>query len=243
VEKEERVIISLPGVPREMEYLVEHAVLPYLRQRFDLHGIIKTRVIHTAGVGESTIDDLIGELEAMSNPSVGLAAHSGQVDVRITAKANSVDEVEALILPIEDTVRQRLGKWVYGADQDTLEGAALDNLERHGWRLAVVEAGLGGNLIRRLASIPGPFAGGEIMTELPLPDDLPNICSKYRQNRSAEVGLAVAIYPAGDRQDVHLALVSPLGSELFKRPYGGPPEYAPRWALHHSLDIIRNLGV
>lgn len=241
VEKEGRVIISLPGVPREMEYLMHQAVLPYLRQRFNLKGVIKTRVIHTAGVGESQIDDLIGDLERMSNPTVGLAAHSGQVDVRITAKADSEEEAWALIRPLEEEVRQRLGNWVYGADEETLERVALKVLERKGWTLVVVEAGLGGGLVRRLAPIQGPFLGGEVLAEILTPDELMTYTEAYRQARGAEVGLGVAIYPGSEKQDVHLVLITPHGKQSFNRPYGGPAEYAPRWALHHSLDIIRNV--
>jgi competence/damage-inducible protein CinA-like protein len=83
-------IICLPGVPREMEYLTQNVVLPYLRDRFQLSGTIKARVLHVAGVGESTIDDWIGDLETSTNPTVGLLAHPGQVDIRITASAESV---------------------------------------------------------------------------------------------------------------------------------------------------------
>ncbi len=241
VEKNGRVVISLPGVPREMEYLVQNAVIPYLRQRFHLSGVIKTRVIHTAGVGESQIDDLVGDLEAMSNPTVGLAAHSGQVDVRITAKAGSESEAKVLIQSVEEVVRKRLGGWVYGADEDTLEEAATNNLHRKGWSLAIVEAGLGGKLIQRLAAAQGLFLGGEILTGTPNLDELIASTEACRNSYHAQVGLGVAIHPAGERQEVYLVLVTPMGKQQFTRPYGGPPENVPRWALHHSLDLIRNL--
>jgi molybdopterin-biosynthesis enzyme MoeA-like protein len=94
VETDAKAVISLPGVPREMEYLVQHALLPYLKKRFNLTGVIKSRVLHTAGVGESQIDDLIGDLERLSNPTVGLAAHSGQVDARITVKADTLERAD-----------------------------------------------------------------------------------------------------------------------------------------------------
>jgi competence/damage-inducible protein CinA-like protein len=241
VEVEEHAIISLPGVPREMEYLFVNAALPYLRQRYNLTGMIKTRLVHTAGVGESQIDDLISDLETLSNPTVGLAAHSGQVDVRITAKADSAGEAEALITPVEAAVRQRLGGWVYGADQETLEEVALRALTRKGWTLTVVEAGLGGLLIRRLASAGGPFRGGELLSDTPTPGELVDTIEASRQRRHAEAGLGVAIYPQGDRQEVFFVLITPDGLSQSSRPYGGPPEYASRWALHHSLDMIRNL--
>jgi nicotinamide-nucleotide amidase len=237
-----KVVISLPGVPREMEYLMENAVLPYLRQHYALKGIIKARVLHTAGAGESQIDNQIDDLERLSNPTVGLAAHSGQVDVRITAKAASEAEADAMIREVEATIRQRLGNWVYGADNETLEEMAMQHLQQRGWTLTVVESDLGGELLRRLAESPGVFRGGEMLAERPNDSEaLLAVTENYRQAREADVGLGVAIYPRGEKQDVQVALITPEGKRTLQRPYGGPPEYAPRWALHHSLDILRNL--
>ncbi len=241
VESAGSTIICLPGVPREMEYLVNNAIIPLLRKRFALSGMIKSRVVHTAGVGESQIDDLIADLETMINPTVGLAAHSGQVDVRITAKADTEDEIEALIQPVETSIRKRLGDWVYGVDQETLEEVALRNIQRNGWSLVVVESGLGGNLIRRLATSQGPFLGGEVLVETPSPEELLAIAETFRQARQAQVCLGVAIIPSNARHEVHLAIVTPAGTQMLSRPYGGPPEYVQRWALHQSLDVIRKL--
>lgn len=241
VETDGCAIIALPGVPREMEHLMQQAVLPYLRQRFDLTGVIKTRVLHTAGVGESQIDDRIGDLEKLSNPTVGLAAHSGQVDVRITAKAGSEAEADPMIVEVEATLRQRLGDWVYGADQETLEQMALDHLGARGWALAVVEVGLGGELARRLVKAAGNYSGGLVLVSM---DDIQQLLATTRdfcRSRQAEVGLGVMIIPGAERQEVHLVLHSPLGEQQHQRPFGGPPAYAPRWAAHHSLDLLRRL--
>lgn len=242
LEHRSHVIISLPGVPREMEFLMEHVVIPFLRQHYDLHGIIKARVLHTVGVGESQIDDLIGDLEELSNPTVGLAAHSGQVDIRITAKADSVEASDQLINPIEDTLRDRLGDWIYGFDQETLEEISLKSIAKKHWTITIVEAGLGGILIRRLASIQGPFLGGQVLKEPPLAEELMALTDSYRQSQQADVGLGVAIHPGVDKQDVFVALITPLKKRQFMRPYGGPPEYAPVWALNQSLDIIRRIS-
>ncbi len=241
MEIEGRSIITLPGVPREMKYLTRNKVLPYLHQRYQLTGIIKARIIHTAGAGESQIDDLIGDLEELSNPTVGLSAHSGQVDVRITAKADSEDQADALIKPVEDIVRQRLGDWVYGADLDTLEESALLNIKQKGWTLVAIEAGLFGTLVHQLATAPGPFLGGEVLTRIPPPEELLGITNSYRQASGADVAIGAAIYPGEETQDVRLVLITPEETKQYNRPYGGPPGNAPRWALHHSLDLIRNL--
>ena len=234
-------IASLPGVPREMEHLMEHEILPYLRERFGLKGIIKARLLHTASVGESQIDDLIGDLETLSNPTVGLAAHSGQVDVRITVKADSEAEADARIAEIEEILRTRLGNWIYGADEETLEVAALRTLVKKGWTLAVVEFGLGGELVRLLAGQPGPFLSGEVLPERPEPEELYAFVESYRQARGADVALGAVLYPDGEKQEVFLALSTPEGKREYRRTYGGPPAYAPRWALNLSLDLLRKL--
>jgi nicotinamide-nucleotide amidase len=242
LEHQSHLIISLPGVPREMEYLINHAVIPYLRQHYDLHEMIKTRIIHTVGVGESQIDDKIGDLEELSNPTVGLAAHSGQVDVRITAKAENLDNINDLIVPIENTVRHRLGDCVYGVDQDTLEEIALRAVADKNWTIAVVEAGLNGLLSRRLASCEGPFLGGQVLKEPPIVDELSAITDLYRKNQHADVGFGVAILPEADKLQAQLFLITPDGKYQYFRPYGGPREYGPLWALNQSLDIIRRIS-
>ncbi len=146
-----KIIISLPGVPSEMEYLLENAVLPYLRQRYQLTGLIKARVIHTAGVGESQIDDLISDLEKLSNPTVGLAAHSGQVDVRITVKADSEEQADRMIAEIESQLSQRLGSGFTAQIRKPWKTWRCKPYSR-GWTLAVLEFGLGGALINRLSA-------------------------------------------------------------------------------------------
>lgn len=127
-EYEDRIVISLPGVPKEMEYFTIHFVQPYLREKYQLKSIIQVKVIHTAGIGESNIDQLIGDLENMENPTVGLSAHAGQCDIRIAAKAESQSEANEMIDRVVEIVRQRLGSHIYGYDQDTLEGVINNNL-------------------------------------------------------------------------------------------------------------------
>ena len=241
VDREEKIIISLPGVPREMEYLMQNHILPYLRQRFDLHGIIKARVIHTAGIGESQIDEMIGDLETLSNPTIGLLAHSGQVDVRITAKANSENEADQMIQELEKIVQERLGDMIYGADQDTLESKAFEALQNKGWNLVVLEAGLNGDLIKRLASNPLLFLGGKVLTNTPGPDELNELAISYRQSSHAQVALGISLIPGPEKQDIYLSLITPDETQQFHRPYGGAPGNASRWAVNHALNLLRKL--
>ena len=236
-----KTIISLPGVPREMEFLMEKSVLPYLVEHYHLKGIIKTLTLHTAGAGESQIDDLIGDLEKMSNPTVGLSAHAGQVDVRITAKADSLAEADAMILAVEDSIRGLLGDWVYGVDQQTRQEVALDNIASLGWKLCVLEAGLNGRLTQRLTSAEGPFVGGEVLTQLPDASLLNSLTKDFRAARSADIALGIALYPSGEKQDILLTMITPYGEKSLSRSYGGPPQLASGWAVNLGLDWIRKL--
>jgi nicotinamide-nucleotide amidase len=249
VEKSEKAIIALPGVPREMEYLMEHSIIPYLRQHFQLKGIIKARLLHTVGAGESQIDDLIGEWEILSNPTVGLAAHSGQVDVRITAKANSESEADEMIAVVESDLRGRLSEWIYGVDEETLEEVALKRIFENGWTLAIVEHGIGGNLISRLSrsaqtsqpDLAGIIQGGEVIGQLESPEELENIVANYREASGADCCLGAAVFRGEEKQDIYLVLVSPNGVQKASRSYGGPREYAPRYAIFNGLDLLRRL--
>lgn len=242
VETNAQVIIALPGVPREMEYLFEHYVQDYLRRKFDLHSVIKTRILHTAGVGESQIDERIGDLETMKNPTVGLAAHSGQVDVRITAKAASEREADRLIAEVENDLRLRLGEWIYGADQEMLEKIALDRLTERGWNLAAIEAGLGGEIIRRLTALRRAFVSGEVLSSPLSMHELKERTEAYRHICGSEVGIGVSAEFLSDRARIHLVLLTPEETHEQTSHFGGPLEYAHRWAGHNLLNLIRKLG-
>lgn len=241
VEAGSKCVVALPGVPREMEYLFIHHTLVYLRQKYGLTGVIKTLVLHTAGVGESVIDDQIGDLETLSNPTVGLAAHSGQVDIRIAVKADSEEAANRLIAPVEADLRKRLGGCIYGVNQETLEEVTLDKLASKGLSVAIVEAGLNGELSRQLSASKTGFKGGQILAELPASEILLSITDAYRQQCQAQVGLGVVLYPGNDKQDVQWVILTPEKQQQFSRSYGGPPENAPRWALNNSLELLRNL--
>src|SRR5688500_4226315 len=112
------IVISLPGVPHEMEYILHESIIPYLQKRFNLNQIIKIRILHCAGLGEGMIDEKIDDLEKLSNPTIGLAAHTGVVDIRIAAKAKDEAEADEMIANIENQIRERLGNVDFGADED-----------------------------------------------------------------------------------------------------------------------------
>ena len=234
-------VISLPGVPSEMEYLIQNAVLPYVKRTFSLSGIIKARVLHTSGAGESIIDDMIGDLESLANPTVGLAAKSGQVDVRITAKASSEAEADTLIAGVEREVRRVLEEFIYGVDDDTLARVAIRTLAESGKTLSIVEGGLGGALMREFADAPSVLLGGEMLSERPSAEALAVMTADLRKKRSASVGLGVTLHAGAQKQEIFIALSAETGTSNYTRPYGGPPKNAPVWAVNHALNLLRAL--
>jgi len=153
-----KFVMSLPGVPHELQHLTENSVLPFLQQQFGIKTIIKTRVLKTAGVGESNIDRLISDLEESDNPTVGLAAHLGAVDIRVSAKADTPAEVNLLLDRMEATVRERLGDMIYGMDEETIEAVDVNLLLKNVLKIAILETNTGGELVRRLTSVPGGFS-------------------------------------------------------------------------------------
>jgi nicotinamide-nucleotide amidase len=151
VEDPRGVIFSLPGVPVELKWLFAHEVEPYLRRKFNLAEVIHYRVLKIVGVGESAVDDKIGHLIAgSSNPTVGVLAHPGQVDVRIAAKAANKVEAMKLIAPLEAEVRELMGTAVFAFDDETMEHVVGELLSTQGKTVAVYEDLTCGQLAERV---------------------------------------------------------------------------------------------
>ena len=112
LERGKSLIFALPGVPIEMEGMLNEQVLPRITTRYSLTGVILTRNIKVEGIGESQIDALIRDLEQLSNPTVGLAAAKGYVLIRMTAKAENTELADALLKDLDDEIRTRLADWV-----------------------------------------------------------------------------------------------------------------------------------
>jgi len=260
VETERGCVISLPGVPREMTTMFDTVVIPYLQEKMGAPAVILARVLRTAGIGESRIDAIIQDLERLSNPTVGLAAHAGQTDIRITAKAASVKDAEALIEPIVQDVRSRLGISIYGEEAETIEEILLPLMSRDGLTLAIAEAGTGGLVEERLAAVPGAsqvvcqvVSGGkwaQLAAELklsPLPTMATSLADRaeaaamqVRTFTGASVGLAVLTDKnEEDRPIMGFGLVTPESTQSQERGYGGPPEYVTTWASTLAFDRLR----
>ena len=151
VEDPRGVVFALPGVPFEMKWLFDNEVMPYLRKKFDLNEIITYKVLKVAEIGESSVDDRIGHLIANStNPTVGVLAHPGQVDVRIAAKAANAEEAMKLIAPVEEEARSLLGRHVFAVDDETMEDATGNLLRQQDVTIAAYEDLTAGMVAERM---------------------------------------------------------------------------------------------
>jgi len=241
-----RAIISLPGVPQEMETIFHRSVVPYLQKKFNLNEIIKVRLLHTSGMGEAAIDEQVGEFERLANPTVGLAAHAGLVDIRLAAKAKNENEADRLIAEVETAIRARLGNAVFGVDEETLERAALEAAAARGWNVAALESGLDGRLARglsaaqpaNLVAVESP-ALSEVEVAALQPGELAARTRELRERSGAKAALGVALFRSESEQAIELHLATPEGEKSQRLTYGGPPNYSPRWAGNMALNWLR----
>jgi competence/damage-inducible protein CinA-like protein len=229
VETERNAVISLPGVPNEMELILHESIIPYLQKRFHLDELIKIRVIHCSGLGEGTIDEKIGDLEKLSNPTVGLAAHTGVVDIRIAAKAKTESEADAMIAAVENQVRERLGSAVFGVDEEKLEDVVLDLIAKRGWKLVAIESGLGGSLSR---SVPHTASLSALSV-----DSLTQALRAAQADSQAEAALGVVADV--ETRSADMVMILPTGEQTHHITYGGPPRSLPRWATNLALNWLR----
>ena len=205
-----KLIVALPGPPREMQRMWADQVVP----RLPLPSrALRHTTIHTQGIGESNVAELLQELTRSANPSVATYARKTGVDVRVAASADTGETAQQLLEPVLNAVRGLLGKWTWGEDADTLAGAVSRALA--GRTLGVIEAGSAGVLGTLLADEPD-FLDAAVtqdhrrlitlgLTPVTLHDAglvseqaARELAAGAREHLGAEVGLAVVVQASGD---------------------------------------------
>lgn len=252
VHQEGKYIIAMPGVPREMKRMMDEQVLPFLRQLVGQPVTIRSKVLRTIGIGESLVDQRIADLMQSENPTVGLAAHMGQVDVRITARAPGPREAEIMIAQMERQIRQRLGDWIYGEGTETIEEVVVRSLRTRGETLAVVETNTEGHIARRLREVEG---GAEVLVHAEVraaPEGTPDsdlaadLARQVRRESSATWALVV-YGTAGADEGVYgrqlgetvIVLAGAEGVSTHHFKLGGRDEHSQRWVANRALDTVR----
>ncbi len=255
VEHQGKYVIALPGVPREMKHLMETRILPWLREKTGGEWIILSKTLRTCAIGESQVDEKITDLEASTNPTVGLLAHPGQTDVRVTAKARTRAEAETLIKEMEARVRERLGDWIYGEGDETVEEVAARLLAARNWRIALGETNTAGKIAERLRSRP---EGSRIIKSAMLLDNVTELSEKnagtiaeqFRNVTSADIAIAV-LGTTNSGQDMYaedtgksaMAVATAAGTITRAYPVGGISDYSQTWIITRALDLVRRAAL
>ena len=163
-EKDGKTVIMLPGPPKECMAMLRESVIPYLRTKSD--EVILSHTVRIFGIGESGVDDIFAdEMNRMTNPSLAPYAKEADCLLKVTAKAGSEAEAEALCRPVIDHICERLGEYVYGIDVESLEESAFALLKEKQVTLAFAESCTGGEVAKRLTDLPGAstvFKGGVV---------------------------------------------------------------------------------
>ncbi len=249
-------IISLPGVPRELDYMMENTVIPLLIERMGGVKVTRVRVLRTCAVGESNVDRGIGDLMTAGNPTVGLAAHVGQTDVRITAKADTEEEADTLVAGMEAKLRERLGVAVYGVGKVTVAEVVGDLLQEKSLKLGVVDTLTGGQLARDLIEsgysdlVATDLSPANLMEALKDSGADVSDSPDVEEARSHAVSLAEQVTPPGG---IGLAMIGPFEDSSTFIAMNGPGEaclfersrnyqdsdHIRRWLAVQAFDWIR----
>jgi competence/damage-inducible protein CinA-like protein len=228
VEDEHGTVAVLPGVPSEMRYLWEHAIQPYLRDERGETSVILVKTLHATGTGESVIGELVADLMAQTNPTLGISAKRAQYELRIGAKGASRAEAEALLEQTAATIRERLGHYLLG--EEKLDRTVLRMLRERGLTLALYEGATRAPVYRALTAADGlDVLRGVIIHPLDRPADTEAAQSLARVGATTagerwRAGLALGVQPASTPDDdgftsVAVALIHPGGIREWVRRY------------------------
>ena len=256
----EKVMYAMPGVPHEMHDMLARAVLPDLLRRSGEASVIKSLVLRTWGESESALnerlDPIIHELESLGNPTLAFLASGWEgIKVRLTAKASSDTDADALLSIWEQKVRALTEDLVFGTNADTMESVVLNLLEERGWTLGLAESVTGGLVGGRITSIAGAsrvFKGGVISYASDVKFDVLGVeagpvvseraamqmASGAQRVLGASVGLALTGVAGPDEQDGE-----PVGTLCVGVAFPNGQTFSTRSQLPGQRDQMRQFSV
>ena len=265
VEKDGRIIVAMPGVPKEMHRMWEQEAIPRLKPYTG--GLIFTRILRVSGMGESTVEERLDTLIHSNNPTLATYAKVDAVDVRITAKAETAEEAERQVAAMEVRVRQILGHYIFGTDKDTLQGVVGNLLQTRQQSLAVMESLTGGLLSSTITDAPNSskhFIGGIVAYSIKLKEQMgvPHetieqygavseqtaraMAHAVREQLGADFGIGITGVAGPDMQEgkaigtVHIAIEGPTGVVTGMGPgWRGGREDNKRFAVLTALNLLR----
>lgn len=157
IKEGKKIIIMLPGPPKEMAPMFEASVMPYLEQFQDC--VLVSKVLRVLGLGESLMEDKIKDIiDSQTNPTIAPYAKEGEATLRITARGRDKKEAEVIMAPVEKKIRDRLGDNIYGVGNTSIDEVVAKELIKRKLTIALAESCTGGLLAYRLVRNPGVSA-------------------------------------------------------------------------------------
>jgi nicotinamide-nucleotide amidase len=234
VEKDGRILLAMPGPPAEMMRMWDNEVAPRLRE-LSTGAVLVSRTLKTVGIGEGSVDEMLGDLLHSTNPSIGVYARADGIHVRISAKAPTTRQAEALIEPVEYEARRILGPAIWGTDNETLEMSVGKLLAERGLMLATMESCTGGLLASTITDSPGSsshFRGGIVSYATDVKEQFgvdPALVEEYGViSPECAKAMATAVRHAL-RADVGVGITGVAGPE--------PQEDKPVGTVHIACDV------
>jgi nicotinamide-nucleotide amidase len=229
------ILIAMPGVPAEMEHMLVEQALPLMRSRRKDEGSFLMRTLHVGGLGESVIDERIGQWEQCDNPVVGLAAHNGLVDVRMVARGKNAAEAARALGEAEADIRARLAGYIFGTDEASLAESVLACIPK-GKQLIVLESGTRGALCGQLeATHLSTFGGGRVLS----PNENFAISLETAKREPAmEYLAAVHLMRTAQKCEAKLVFIGPHTNFSETRTYAVALSTVEEWAVQHLLFAI-----
>jgi len=265
VERAGHIIVAMPGVPFEMKRMWREQARPRLRDRLGGE-VIVTRALKTVGIGESRAEELVGDLVHSPNPTLATYAKRDGVHLRIAAKAPTEAQARAMVAALEARVQAAIGPYVYGIDDETLEGVVGQLLRERDLTLATMESCTGGLLANTITNAPGSsayFWGGMVAYAAQIKTHwgvAPALVERYgvvstqvaaamataaRCEAGADVGLAITGVAGPDPLEghppgtLHLGLDIQGRVETFSGFYGSERRQVKRVAVLYALGFLR----
>jgi nicotinamide-nucleotide amidase len=150
-----------PGVPRELRRMLEEQVIPRLLAKSGLQTVIHLKRFHSYGLGESHVDALLTGVDTLvpdGSVKLGFRAHYPQLETKLTVRGTDLEDIRRKVEPVEREIRKRLGNFILGEDDQTLEGVLLAELTARQASLSIVEMFTSGQIAARFAHLPGAEA-------------------------------------------------------------------------------------
>lgn len=187
LEKDNKIICSFPGVPYEMKRLVNENLTPYLIKKFPPTIIKKSKTLKIIGLREAEVNDLINKcFTQQTNFTLGIYAYPEDIQLNLTTESINKEKAERLLRDLTEKLKNILGNYIYGIDDETLEEVVGKLLKTQNLKVAVAESCTGGMLGEMITRIPGSskyFQGGVISYASIIKEDLlkvpPEIIKKY----------------------------------------------------------------